>query len=243
MNISEVIARIDSEPNVVVLELCNIITKDIDNNATVTNSGYIVNINTTEESAFYERIIELYTIVISIFKSGKAKTGEAMAKLVGGVKGDLTSIYQYVEKLKPTFQKKVTEEKINSIADKYANMMETGFAYHFSDDEVEKIQKLINILRSEITESKSFEDEHKFRLLKRLEKLQSEIHKEMSDLDRFWGLVGDAGVAIGKFGKDVKPIVDRIRELTDIVWKAQRRSEQLPHDSSSHPLIEDQEAV
>ena len=53
----------------------------------------------------------------------------------------------------------------------------------------------------------------------------------MADLDRLWGLVGDAGVAIGKFGKDAKPIVDRIREISDIVWRTQSRAEELPSDT------------
>jgi hypothetical protein len=30
----------------------------------------------------------------------------------------------------------------------------------------------------------------------------------MSNLDRLWGLIGEAGVALGKFGKDAKPLVD-----------------------------------
>jgi hypothetical protein len=73
--------------------------------------------------------------------------------------------------------------------------------------------------------------------LKRLESLQAEIHKRVPDLDKFWGLIGDAGVVIGKFGKDAKPIVDRIREIADIVWRTQFRAEELPSGTSS-PLLE-----
>lgn len=61
-----------------------------------------------------------------------------------------------------------------------------------------------------------------------MERLQSELHKKGSDLDKFWGLIGDAGVAIGKFGKDAKPFVDRIREITGIVWRTQSAAEELP---------------
>jgi hypothetical protein len=61
-----------------------------------------------------------------------------------------------------------------------------------------------------------------------LERLQTELHKRVSDLDRFWGLIGDAGVVLGKLGSDAKPIVDRIREVADIVWRTQSRAEELP---------------
>lgn len=60
----------------------------------------------------------------------------------------------------------------------------------------------------------------------------------MSSLDKFWGLVGDAGVVIGKFGKDAKPMVDRIREITQIIWSIQARAEELPSNTMM-PLLSD----
>ncbi len=53
----------------------------------------------------------------------------------------------------------------------------------------------------------------------------------MSDLDRFWGLVGDAGVILGKLGTDAKPFVDRVKEIADSVWRAQSRTEELPSNT------------
>ena len=102
------------------------------------------------------------------------------------------------------------------------------FHYSFSVADQERIQKLINDLRELIGASSIYEEHHKQRILRRLEALQGEVHKKLADLDRFWGLIGDAGVAIGKFGKDVKPVVDRIREITEIVWSRQAEVEGLP---------------
>ena len=39
----------------------------------------------------------------------------------------------------------------------------------------------------------------------------------MSDLDRFWGFVGDAGEVIGQLGKDAKPFTHRIKDIMNIV--------------------------
>ena len=83
----------------------------------------------------------------------------------------------------------------------------------FSTCSHDRAQQLISELREIIKGSKSVGDEHKFRLLARLEKLQLELHKSTSDLDRFWGFIGVAGQTLGKFGEDTKPLVDRIREL------------------------------
>lgn len=67
------------------------------------------------------------------------------------------------------------------------------------------------------------------------------MHKKMSDLDRFWGLVGDAGVVLGKFGDDAKPIIDRIRVIAQIVWRTQARAEELPSDAPMELLTSNEE--
>ncbi len=108
-----------------------------------------------------------------------------------------------------------------------AHLFDGRFSYKFTDDDYERVQQLVNELRDLIAKSEVIEEDHRRRLLRRLDKLQSELHKTMSSLDRFWGLVGDAGVVLGKFGEDVKPVVDRITELMQIVWRVQSMSESL----------------
>ncbi len=54
--------------------------------------------------------------------------------------------------------------------------------------------------------------------------MQSELHKKISDVDRYWGLVAEAGVVLGKLSKDSKPIVARIKELAEIIWTTQSRA-------------------
>lgn len=118
-----------------------------------------------------------------------------------------------------------------------------GFKYEFSDADMRRIQELINELRDRVSNSEIIDADHKSRLLRRLEAVQAELHKRVSDLDRFWGLIGDAGVVLGKFGKDVKPIVDRIKEIAQITWQTQARSEQLPTGSKLPKLNDDGEDV
>ena len=102
------------------------------------------------------------------------------------------------------------------------------FSYEFSQGDLDRIQSLLNDLRSLVSASEKFKPEHQQRILVRLETIQRELHKKVSDLDRFWGLVGDAGVMLAKLGNDAKPIVDRVREIADIVWNTQGRAEELP---------------
>jgi len=133
-------------------------------------------------------------------------------------------------------EQKIAGALVQNYKTKFAQQLGRGFLYEFSDGDLKRVQQLINELRSEIAASKLFEEDHRARLLARLERVQAEIHKKVSDLDRMWGLVGDAGVVLGKFGKDAKPFFDRIREIADIVWRTQARAEELPSNAEA-PLL------
>lgn len=149
------------------------------------------------------------------------------------------------EEIQPLIDDEVGYNRRNdffSAIDSKKKTLDKGFYYEFTEGDLKRIQTILNELRSQISESDLFEEDHRRRLLRRLEALQSEMHKKMSDVDRIWGLVGDAGIAIGKFGRDAKPFVDRIRELSQIAWKTQARAEELP-SSSTNPLIEDSDEV
>ncbi len=147
------------------------------------------------------------------------------------------SLFSYIESVIDSLEVDRLSLKIESYQNRYQSAFKNTFAYEFSQGDLDRIQILLNEIREQITANEQLEDSHKQRLLSKLEKLQSELHKRVSDLDRFWGLVGDAGVVLGKLGSDAKPIVDRLKEIAQITWKTQARTEELPSDSSN-PVIE-----
>lgn len=137
-------------------------------------------------------------------------------------------ITDFFTEINAEFENLRTNDFISDTRNRFDIMFNNTFIYEFTQGDLDRVQELITELRDEITKSELFEEKHRQRLLRRLEKLQSELHKKVSDFDRYWGLIGDAGVVIGKFGSDVKPIVDRIKELVGIVWNTQVIAEELP---------------
>jgi hypothetical protein len=133
------------------------------------------------------------------------------------------------------------EQSVNR-KQRFAVLLGSAFHYELSSADVGRIQVLVNELRDLISKDEKIEEDRRRRLLKRLEDLQKEIHKRISDLDRFYGLMGEAGVALGKFGNDAKPLVDRIREIVQIVWRAQANAEQLPASARPASLTTEQES-
>jgi len=149
----------------------------------------------------------------------------------------VSDLYLFFNDVRNNIESIINKQIKCSNLDRFSLLLSGEFSYEFSKEDISKIQTLINTLREEIKLSKLFKDKHKQRLLKRLEKLQAEIQKKMSNIDAIWGLVGDAGVALGKFGEDAKPFIDRIIEIAKIGWKTQSKAEDLP-EGSTHPLLE-----
>lgn len=186
----------------------------------------------------YDYLFETYSLVSVILESFNLQSAVEDISLEGNINKDCISLRNYLDLVQVEYAAKAKQISLETMKNRFHKEINNLFTYEFSQGDLDRIQVLINELRKAIKESNLFETKHQKRLLKRLEKLQAEMHKKMSDIDRFWGLVGDAGVVLGKFGKDSKPFVDRIREISDIVWRTQSRAEELPSNTPSPTLIE-----
>ncbi|WP_323899033.1 hypothetical protein [Aeromonas hydrophila] len=175
-------------------------------------------------------------IHLVIQEKGHDDEGLNFPEVTSNINENCVKLKSYLGEVQKKYNRYLLKDKISEYTQRYNDVFKKVFAYEFSQGDLERVQLLINELRSHISESNSLEQKHRQRLLKRLEHLQSELHKRISDLDRFWGLVGDAGVVLGKLGTDAKPIVDRIKEIAEIAWKTQARAEELP-SSSSNPML------
>lgn len=183
-------------------------------------------------------MLEAYALLSEMAEGGLIHIDLYGPDLNGPFHEDCKKLIDFLTGMRKAYVPRRTERLLDGQRNRFRVSLGSGFLYEFTQGDLDRIQVLINELRTLIRESTLFEPEHQRRLLARLEKLQTEMHKKVSDVDRFWGLVGDAGVALGKFGKDVKPIVDRVREIVDIVWRTQARAEELP-SGTKPPLIED----
>lgn len=201
---------------------------------------YMMESGTQWSHSEYEFLLNAFALVRTLGRESLIdfKLLVDVPRVTGDPDTDCNPIAAFISRVAEPLRKQVAQAKLERIERSMALSIGVGFAYEFSQGDLDRVQLLINELRELISASERFEAKHQRRLLMRLEKLQSELHKRMSDLDNLWGLVGDAGVAVGRFGKDAKPIFDRIREITNITWRTQARAEELPTDAP-FPQLED----
>lgn len=182
-----------------------------------------------EDEKYYEYYLEAFGVLKAINES--YNIGIKIPDLPSGRSNHLEFISEFSSELSSRLDSVVADNIIKKSQEKYLIKIGRTFSYEFSQGDLNRIQTLINELRDSISNSDLYENNHKERILKKLEDLQKELHKKVANLDKFWGLVGEAGVVLGKFGNDAKPLVDRIREIAQITWRTQARAEELPSNS------------
>jgi hypothetical protein len=179
----------------------------------------------------YDDLLEALAYLGALAEEELLVIEEDFPNIGGNMQDDSLASARYIEAVQRECSAKASQMRFSALQSRVRHTLKGGFSYHFSDGDLNRIQTLLNELRVEVAASNHFDKPHQRRLLARLEKLQAELHKSVSDVDAFYGLIGDAGVALGKLGTEAKPLVDRVREIAAIVWRTQARAEELPSDT------------
>lgn len=187
----------------------------------------------------YELVKEMHAF-LSVYLEAKGLPGDiefqgsplSLAQMTGDVTADTGHLLWFVNALAGEMHEEVTKRSSEQLQRSFRLMLGTeGFHYEFSEGDLHRIQQLVNELRDLISASDALGADHKRRVLGRLEKLQSELHKKVSDLSWFWGELIEASIAARIMGENAKPVVDRIREIVSVVWPVQARAFELPSDT------------
>jgi hypothetical protein len=105
----------------------------------------------------------------------------------------------------------------DSKTEEYMALFAKVQVYEFSEPEFKRVHELANELRELIRNNSLITEVHKRRLLRRLEAMQGELHRKTNDIDRFWGFLGEAAITMRKFGEDLRPVSERVTELSRII--------------------------
>lgn len=139
------------------------------------------------------------------------------------------------------------KELERGVTERLGRTLRARFTAHFSavegftltEGDIQEINDLVAQLRTAITASENLQPPHKQRVLRKLESLQSEIHKKVSDFDRLTGAVFEVLVVAKKVGEAGEPWVRMAKGLLEIVWRSQAQSFGLPSSAQMYLLSND----
>ena len=164
----KLIESMNETPEHAIIEIIDIAQKII---------NYDVNLNTFIgwNKSQYDVLIETIALIETLIESNGFDVDIFKLKLSGIIDKDCEKMFEYTETIKNKFFEKAEKIKIETYKNHYKSVLKSSFAYEFSQDDIDRIQTLINEIRKHITGMDNLNDDHKTRLLKRLEKLQSEL--------------------------------------------------------------------
>ena len=150
----------------------------------------------------------------------------------------ISNLINYIDAVAKDMDKQKEFELMSDIVEGATTSIASDIVYNIDQSDLRKAQKLINELRDLIDSSAEVDANFKRRLLLTLEKLQRELHKEMSSLDHVLGCISRIGFSAKQLGENGKPVIDRVRELWGIVGRSHNKAEGLPPPDDSTGLIE-----
>jgi len=168
----------------------------------------------------HDDYVEALSILRAFAMAREAKL-EPMPEIGPQRHANISGIASYFSQLRTTVRTELSTRNSRTYfenkTEEYMALFVKAAVYEFPEPEFKRVQELLNELRELIRGSTLLADEHKRRLMRKLEAMRGELHKKTNDIDRFWGFLGEAGIAMRKFGEDLKPISERVLELGTIV--------------------------
>ncbi len=184
----------------------------------------------------YDVLVQAGAFLVELLDAGMLSLDVHYPDVGGDRTKDCSGLAKFLRSVEKECETLSSRVRFVDARSKFKAALDSSFRIEFSDGDLARLQTLLNELREQIGLTDGLEEKHRQRLFSRLERLQSELHKRVSDVDRFLGFVCDVGVVFEKLGKNAKPLVDRAREIASIVWHTQARAEELP-SSAKPPAI------
>lgn len=146
-------------------------------------------------------------------------------------------IERSLKKLVRSLEAENTKFRLNKIVSE-EDLFGSATAPHFELEQDDRSQalRLTSEIKNLVHGSKKIDAKHKTRLFKRITSVENELQKIKGNYDVILGGMSDFGEAFGKFGKDVKPLVDRMREIRNLARANTSEYDQLPPPDETREL-------
>jgi hypothetical protein len=187
-----------------------------------------------DKVAIYEDFIELYSFY-QVYAE-KHVLDVAFPRLGTNSQNNLELIISFFRNrhriVSMKVQKYASERIIDEKKTKFKAILFGDYLYEFTSEELKTLRMLLYQLKNLLTDCPHLDSQFTQRLTRRIDNISKDLHIEMPSLDILWGLVGEAGVIVGKAGEKVAMIVNKIREVIHLIWQVQARSEKLSSDDT-----------
>lgn len=169
--------------------------------------------NQTDDN--YGEAIKAYSIFYSWAKKWDIKV--ATIQLTANRTKNIDLIRDQANIIKGQAEKIFSEIALKEAIERTDALFGNIGSYEIGKDDLNNIQTSINAIRDLVSKTKELEKNHKERLIKRLDELQVEFDKKMTNFDKFWGFAIESRMYMSIMSKDAKPFLQNINIIVGIV--------------------------
>ena len=109
-------------------------------------------------------------------------------------------------------------ERADSLEEHFQILLDNDLGYDLSDQQLIDLRRWVTELQAKISGTCALSEHRRERLLKRLEKLQLELHTKLSSLDRLYGTTMEVVVVAQTLGDLSQSVIDIAAKIFGIVW-------------------------
>ncbi len=100
-----------------------------------------------------------------------------------------------------------------------------SYVIEISDDDFYQMHRLIGDLRGALLNEEDVDENYRTRLVDKISLAENELRQEMSDMNHFWGLYGEARILAAKYSIAGRVLADLIVEIVNHAASIQGRAE------------------
>lgn len=212
----ELLARLPEAPVATAFEVCQLVTARVSVNTLTRYEGLLLEVTLCLFAAEKAGLLT-HPVTRPKIQNGKISPADAYNFVM--------AVQRHVEAI---IAKEAALDLQRSLEARFAKAMNADYGYELTEGDVKEAQQLIDELRKFIQSTPDLSDDHRRRLLERLETVQSELHKKMSSLDRIYCLTIEASIVAGKVGENAKPFLSAAKALFQLAWRTHAHKEGLP---------------
>ncbi len=112
-------------------------------------------------------------------------------------------------------------DRAQALEEHFQALLDRSLGYDLNERQLIELRRLVTELQAKISASRILVEHRRERLLKRLEKLQLELHVKVSSLDRLYGTAMEVLAVAQNLEAEAKPIIDVAGKIFGIIWAVQ----------------------
>ncbi len=116
-------------------------------------------------------------------------------------------------------------ERAEALDEHFAALFDGSLGYELTEPQLIELRKLVNELQEKISGPNTLAEHRRERLLKRLEKLQLELQRKLSSLDRLYGTSMEVLVVAQSLREKAPPVLELAGRIFALVWAIHSRKD------------------